>query len=195
MKFNLKSFIMKTVKTFLVVILCLSTINLMAQSNSSRRAGKGAGDGAIIGAVAGALFGGGDFVGDALGGALIGSGVGALSGAIKGGKEDRNQKEQYQALIRQYGEDNIRGYAALLNQDHERAIALFQVAQTSSNNQHRIIALYLRACAEKDRKNKPAMDDLLQKIADQDSDVDDREMALVAVNQILLEIRRDRRMS
>ena len=184
---------MKTIRTILLVIMVLASLKTLGQSHAGQRAGKGAGQGAWIGAVAGAVLGDGDFLGDAVGGALIGSGVGALTGAIKGGKQDRVEKERYQALVARYGEDNLRGYVALLNRDHDKAIALFGVGQTSSNRQHRLVALWLTACAEKDRKNQSNVNKLLDQLVADDDDIDDKEMAMVAVNQLVLEMRQERR--
>lgn len=184
---------MKSFINLFIVLLFIFSTGLQAQSNKAQKAKQGAGNGAIIGAVAGALFGDGDVLGDAVGGALIGTGVGAATGAIQGGKIDRREKEENEALIRAYGEDNLRGYIELLHCNHEKAIALFKVEQVSSNRNHQLIGLWLEASAEKDRKNSKKLDTLLDQMVAQDPDIDDKDMAKAAINQQVLELRGYRR--
>ncbi len=186
---------MKKVKILVVVwICCLSFYSTVyAQSNSGRMAGQGAGDGALIGALAGAIFGDGDFVGNAFDGALVGAGVGALAGALEGGRLDRQQKEEFEALVKAFGEENLKGYIALGQCEYDKAIALFNVSQVSGNGDHKLAGLWLEAVAEKDRKNNEQASALLDELVKADPDIDDQEMAKTALNQYVLDLRADRR--
>lgn len=186
---------MKTKFSILLTLFTFLTFQIsFAQSNSGRMVGKGAGTGALIGAIAGAVFGDPyDVLGSAAEGALIGGGIGAISGAIEGGKMDRQTKEEYEALIREFGEDNLRGYVALMQCDHERSIALFKVGEVSSNLNHGLAGLWLQAIAEKDRRNVNEAEALYARIVDTDRDIDDLQQAGLAVDNYVLILRDDRR--
>ena len=181
--------------TLLVSLFVVSIISqpVFSQSHAGRGAAKGAGTGAMIGALAGVVLGDGDVLGDAIGGAAIGAGAGAIGGAIHGGNRDRREREEMQQLIAEYGEDNLRGYVELVNGNHERAIALFRVEQASSDMNHRLIGLWLEASAEKDRRNSLRTEELCEQLVMNDPDIDDLDMANVAVTQLVLDIRNDRR--
>ena len=186
---------MKTKFSILLTLLACFTFQITsAQSNSGRMAGKGAGTGALIGAIAEAVFGDPyDVLGSAAEGALIGGGIGAISGAVEGGKMDRQAREEYEALVREFGEDNLRGYVALMQCDYERSIALFKVGEVSSNLNHGLAGLWLQAIAEKDRRNVEEAQALYAKIVETDRDIDDLQQAGLAVDNYVLILRDDRR--
>ena len=177
----------------IIIVLQGITISSKAQSYAGQQAGRGAGQGALIGAIAGAVFGGGDFVDDALEGALIGGGVGALSGALEGGRMDRQAKQEFDQLIRQFGEDNLRGYVELMQCNHEKSIALFKVAEVSNISDHKLAGIWLQAIAEKDRKNTDDAKALYSIIIEDDPDIDDEQQASIAIDQYVLTLRDDRR--
>jgi len=184
----------KTKWNSILIILILSlSIHTKAQSNKGKMAGRGAGQGALIGAIAGAVFGGGDFIGDAAEGALIGGGVGALSGALEGGRMDRQEKEELDQLVQEFGEDNLRGYVELMQCNYEKSIALFKVAEVSNTLDHKLAGLWLQAIAEKDRKNREEAKLLYPIIIEADPDIDDEQQASIAIDQYVLVLREDRR--
>ena len=156
-------------------------------------AGKGAGQGALIGAIAGAIFGEGDFIGDLAEGALIGGGVGALSGALEGGRMDRQSKQEFEQLVREFGEDNLRGYVELMQCNHEKSIALFKVAEVSNVSDHVLAGIWLQSIAEKDRKDFDASKLLYPVIIENDPDIDDEQQASIGIDQYVLILREDRR--
>ena len=128
-------------------------------------AASGAGGGAFLGALAGAVFGDGDVLDDALEGAVVGGGVGAIAGALEGGAVDRAQQQQLDALIRAFGEENLRGYVELIQCNHKKAIAYFKVGQVSDIKDHQLTGFWLEAIAEKDNRNttyRGCTTDLLQ---------------------------------
>jgi len=178
---------------FLVIMMLIISIDVNAQSNKGQMAGRGAGQGALIGAIAGAVFGGGDFIGDAAEGALIGGGIGALSGALQGGRMDRQAKEELDELIREFGEDNLRGYIELMNCNYDKSIALFRVGEVSNVSDHRLAGLWLQAVAEKDRRNLDVVKQLYSIIIENDPDIDDEQQASIAIDQYVLVLRDDRR--
>lgn len=183
---------LRLVTVFAVALLVVSpTMN--AQSNASRGAAKGAGEGALIGAIAGAIFGDGDVLGNAAEGAFIGGSVGAISGALAGGSVDRRERAQFEQLIRQFGEDNLRGYVEMMQCNYDKAIALFRVGELASVRDHKLAAIWLQAIAEKDRKNVEKAEEIYKRIIESDPDIDDMEQASLAINQYVLTLREDRR--
>jgi hypothetical protein len=124
---------------------------------------------------------------------LIGGGVGALSGALEGGRMDRQAKQEFDQLIRQFGEDNLRGYVELMQCNHEKSIALFKVAEVSNVSDHKLAGIWLQAIAEKDRKNTEDAKLLYTRIIENDPDIDDDQQASISVDQYVLTLREDRR--
>lgn len=179
--------------SILIILLFIVSIQANAQSNKGKMAGKGAGQGALIGAIAGAVFGGGDFISDVAEGALVGGGIGALSGAIQGGKMDRQTKEELEQLVREFGEENLKGYIELMYCNYEKSIALFKVGEVSSEFDHRLAGLWLQAIAEKDRRNLDAVKQLYPIIIENDPDIDDEQQASIAIDQYVLILRDDRK--
>ena len=184
----------KILTCFFIIFLLFSVhFQSLAQSNAKQEAKKGAGRGALIGAVAAAVFGDGDFVGDVVEGAAIGAGVGAFAGALEGKSMDKQQQKEFDEMVDAFGEDNIRGYVELLQCNHSKAIALFKVEQESGKRDHRLAGIWLEAVAEKDRRNKDRANELLSVIVEKDEDIDDLQMAGIAVDQYVIELRNDRR--
>lgn len=173
--------------------LMVSLPSINAQSNASRGAAKGAGEGALIGAIAGAIFGDGDVLGNAAEGAFIGGSVGAIAGALAGGSVDRRERAQFEQMIRQFGEDNLRGYVEMMQCNYDKAIALFRVGELASVRDHKLAAIWLQAIAEKDRKNVEKAEEVYKRIIEEDPDIDDMEQASLAINQYVLVLREDRR--
>lgn len=162
--------------------------------NGQSRAAKGAGEGALIGAIAGAIFGSDDdILGNAAEGALIGGGVGALTGALSGNSRSRQEQAQFQQLVKQFGEDNLRGYVELMQCNYDKSIALFRVGELASVRDHKLAALWLQAIAEKDRKDVEKAEEIYKRIIESDPDIDDMEQASLAINQYVLTLREDRR--
>ena len=185
---------MNSFKRAVLMLLMLSlSVGVNAQSNKGKMAGQGAGQGALIGAIAGAVFGGGDFIGDAAEGALIGGGIGALSGALQGGRMDRQAKDELDQLVKEFGEDNLRGYIELMQCNYDKSIALFKVAEVSNTKDHKLAGIWLQAVAEKDRKNLDAVKELYSIIIEKDPDIDDEQQASIAIDQYVLILRDDRR--
>ncbi len=177
---------------FTLSIVLMSTC-VFAQSRGGEQAKSGAKQGALLGAVAGAVFGSGDLLGDVVEGAAVGAGVGAFAGFLEGNAMDRHQQKEFEALVRAFGEDNIRGYVELLKCNHPKAIALFKVEQASGNKDHSLTGIWLEGIAEKDRRNKERTDEMLSLIVEKDGDIDDLQMAGIAVDKYVLDLRNDRR--
>ncbi len=185
---------MKTVFTLILFITFMFTSQIgAAQSQSGKMAGKGAGTGALIGAIAGAILGDDDIIGSAAEGALIGGGIGALTGAIEGGKLDRQSKKQFDALIQEFGEENLKGYIELMQCNYEKALALFKVGEVSNIENHQLAGIWLQAIAEKDRKNPDQAKAIYAKIVETDNDIDDMQQAGLAIDNYVLVLREDRR--
>lgn len=178
-----------------IIILLVTIFSLQgsAQSHSSQQAAQGAGNGALIGALAGVVFGDGYVLEDALGGAPIGGGIGAVAGAINGNATDKQIQREVDAMIKKYGENNIRGYVELLECRHDKAIAYFNVEAHSSNHDHSLSSQWLIALAEKDRRNNTGVEKLYDELIRVDADIDDTQQAELAVNQMVLALRQDRK--
>ncbi len=183
----------KRLFTVALVLIMFGTSHLNAQTNSQRMAGKGAGSGLLLGALAGAVLGDGDFLEDAFTGAIIGGGVGTIAGALEGGRLDRMNQQKYNQLVNAFGEDNLRAYIELIKGDHDKAIALSKVAQISANENHKLSGFWIEALAEKDRRNITAANKMYQKLIKKDPDIDDTQQASLAVDQMVLELRSNRR--
>jgi len=181
------------ISIFIVISIAFFSVPLQGQSNAGQQTKKGAGKGALIGAVAAAVFGDGDLIGDVVEGAAIGAGVGAFAGFLDGKSMDKQQQKEFEELVATFGEDNIRGYVELLQCNHSKAIALFRVEQESSNNEHSLTGVWMEGIAEKDRRNKDRISELLNKIVELDHDMDDLQMASIAVDQYVIDLRNDRK--
>lgn len=188
---------MKTVRNIrmaiLVLFISIFTINLQAQNHAGQQAAKGAGNGALIGALAGVVFGDGYVIEDALGGALIGGGIGAFAGALNGNATDKQIQREVDAMVKEYGENNVRGYVELLECRHNKAIAYFSVEEHSSNRNHQLTSLWLKALAEKDRRNVNGVEAMYSDLINQDSDIDDEQQAELMINQLVLSLRQERK--
>ena len=97
--------------------------------------------------------------------------------------------------MRNFGEDNVRGYIELMKCQHDKAIALFNVGKLSNHRDHQLTSIWCQAVAEKDRRNLDAMNQLVPEIISQDSDIDDQQMASIAIDQYVLDLRNDRKAS
>ncbi len=179
--------------TVFVLLISIFTINLQAQNHAGQQAAKGAGNGALIGALAGVVFGDGDVVGDALGGALLGGGIGAFAGAVNGNATDKKIQRVVDELIQNYGENNVRGYVELLECRHDKAIAYFSVEEHSNNREHQLTSLWMKALAEKDRRNISGIEALYSDLIDKDSDIDDIQQVELMINQLVLALRQERK--
>lgn len=178
----------------LMALMLIPVIGFTTMLNGQSRAAKGAGEGALIGAIAGAIFGSDDdILGNAAEGALIGGGVGALTGALSGNSRSRQEQAQFQQLVKQFGEDNLRGYVELMQCNYDKSIALFRVGELASVRDHKLAALWLQAIAEKDRKDVEKAEEIYKRIIESDPDIDDMEQASLAINQYVLTLREDRR--
>ena len=172
--------------------------------------GRGAASGAVVGGFLGLVFGGD--IGDVVEGAAVGAGAGALGGAVSGSmkkKQDEkraqqqqaaiaqqvadDQKRQEQALVSAIGEDNYRGLIALVDCQHERAEALAKAGAASSNPDHKLSSLWLKAIIANDLKQKDRTAELYQQLVSADKDIDTEQQAGIETDKVLMDIRQERR--
>ncbi len=174
-------------------------------------------EGAAVGGFMGLVLG--DDIDDVAAGAVVGAGVGAVSGSMKkkeAEKRAQQQREQEQrriqeqqkqaaetqqaakdqqqeqALIRAVGEDNYRGLLALVDCEHKRAEALANAGGASSNPDHQLAALWLKALIANDLRQKDRTAKLYQKILSADADIDTKQQASLETDKVLMDVRQER---
>jgi hypothetical protein len=77
----------------------------------------------------------------------------------------------------EYGDENVDGLIALLDGNHKRALAFAGVAETSSDEWHRISAVWLEAIIYADMGDDAALDASIDKIIEIDPEIDSRDEA------------------
>ncbi len=182
-------------------------IAVLAAVTACAGAGKGAVQGAAGGAVAGAAGGlisslifGGDPGEGALRGAAVGATVGGVSGAIKGSQEAKAQKQKKYAArerdIEQYrrdiGDDAFNGAVALAECKHEVAIANANIASQSTNSNHALSGLWLKALTYADQGNNAATRAMYPEIIRWDRAVDSEAETEATLQNVLRELKQIR---
>ena len=173
-------------------------------------------EGAVVGGFLGLVLG--DDIDDVAAGAVVGAGVGAASGSKKKKEAEKraqqqraqeqkqlqqqtataqkaasDQQAQEQALIRAVGEDNYRGLLALVDCEHKRAEALAGAGGASSNPDHKLASLWLKALIANDLRQKDRTAKLYQQIVSADADIDTKQQASLETDKVLMDVRQERR--
>jgi hypothetical protein len=97
--------------------------------------------------------------------------------------------EEWVAAI---GPDNVTALDALIDCQHSRARLLAQAAATVDDRDHRLVAHWIEALVELDRRNQAEAERLYQALVPMDDDVDTLQQASLLADQALLEVRRVR---
>ena len=86
------------------------------------------------------------------------------------------------------GEDNVKGFEALVACQHEEAVVLSRTARLSDSRDHRLAGLWLEALVAADAGATPS----LERIIDADMDIQDEDQATEALGQVLAMIDEER---
>lgn len=104
-----------------------------------------------------------------------------------------DQQSQEQALIRAIGEDNYRGLLALVDCEHQRAEALANAGGASSNPDHKLSSLWLKALIANDLRQKDRTAVLYPQLVSADADIDTEQQASLETDKVLMDVRQERR--
>ncbi len=168
-------------------------------------------EGAAVGGFMGLVLG--DDIDDVAAGAVVGAGVGAVSGSMKKKEAEKRAQDQQrlkqqqatkaqqaakdhqqeQALIRAVGGDNYRGLLALVDCEHKRAEALANAGGASSNPDHQLASLWLKALIANDLRQKDRTAKLYQQLVSADADIDTKQQASLETDKVLMDVRQERR--
>lgn len=173
-------------------------------------------EGAAVGGFMGLVLG--DDIDDVAAGVVVGAGVGAVSGSMKKKEAEKraqqqraqeqkqlqqqtataqkaasDQQAQEQALIRAVGEDNYRGLLALVDCEHQRAEALANAGAASSNSNHQLASLWLKALIANDLKQQDRTAVLYPQLVSADADIDTEQQASLETDKVLMDVRQERR--
>ena len=88
--------------------------------------------------------------------------------------KEETLEEQYR---REYGNENIDAIIALLDNDHNRAIALANAGETSKDANFRLSAMYVKAIIAVDMNNQEEADKAYEKLVIFDPEVENVEQA------------------
>lgn len=113
--------------------------------------------------------------------------------AAKAQQAASQQQQQEQALINAIGEDNYRGLVALVDCEHKRAEGLAEAGAASSNSDHRLASLWLKALIANDLKQTERTAELYQQIISADADIDTEQQASIETDKVLMDVREERR--
>lgn len=91
------------------------------------------------------------------------------------------------------GEDNYESYKALRACQHDRAVALANAGATSSDPEHQLTSLWLQALIATDRRDPETAEQYLPQLVEQDGDIDTVQQASLSVDQLVLDLRQERR--
>ena len=169
-----------------------------------------------IGALLGLGLGGG--LSDVIGGAAVGAAGGMIANLaisesekskqrkaqLKHEEQDRQARKRYEEeervaneaiskLIAAVGIDNVEGYKALRNCNHERAYALARAARTSSNLDYRITSYWLEAMTAVDMRDSKTAAEIYDDIVRIDPDIDTVQQASIETDKAVLDLRSERR--
>lgn len=108
-------------------------------------------------------------------------------------KVGKDQRHQEQMLLRAIGEDNYRGLLSLIDCDHKRSEALANVGAASTNPDHKLASLWLKALIANDLRQKDRTKVLYQQIVSADKDIDTEQQASIETDKVLVDIRQERR--
>jgi len=89
-------------------------------------------------------------------------------------KEADSLEEQYRI---EYGDENVDGLIALIDSNHERALAFANVAETSDDANYRWSAVWLKAIIYADQGNREALEKEYERLIVLDPEISDREEA------------------
>ncbi len=89
-------------------------------------------------------------------------------------KEADSLEEQYRI---EYGDENVDGLIALIDGNHERALAFANVAETSADANYRWSAVWLKAIIYADQGNRAALEKEYERLIVLDPEISDREDA------------------
>lgn len=98
-------------------------------------------------------------------------------------------EEEWVAAI---GQDNVTALDALIDCQHDRARLLAQAAATVDDPEFRLVARWIEALVELDRKDQAAATRLYEQLIPLDDDVDTLQQAGLMADQAILEVRRVR---
>ena len=210
-----KSFLFKTLHSFVLALLCMQLSACAGDSYASKGAKQGAAQGAAAGAVGGlisALVFGGDPVDRAARGAVYGGAAGAVAGGISGSRMDKQAQAQTQAqsrtqprtqaqqdaeleaLRKEIGRPAFNGLAALAECRHQDSLAKAQKARKAKNPNHRLAGLWLEVLNYADLRQREQVTGLLPVIVEEDRDIDSEAQAQAATREAaaeLITIRKD----
>ena len=206
-----KSFVFKTLSSFVLVLLCMQLSACAGNSYASKGAKQGAAQGAAAGAVGGlvsALVFGGDPVDRAARGAVYGGAAGAVAGGISGSRMDKQAQAQAQtqprtqaqqdaeleALQKEIGRPAFNGLAALAECRHQDSLAKAKKARKAKDPNHRLAGLWLEVLNYADLRQQEQVTGLLPVIVEEDRDIDSEAQAQAATREAaaeLITIRKD----
>ena len=210
-----KSFVFKTLSSFVLVLLCMQLSACAGDSYASKGAKQGAAQGAAAGAVGGlisALVFGGDPVDRAARGAVYGGAAGAVAGGISGSRMDKQAQAQTQAqsqtqprtqaqqdteleaLRKEIGRPAFKGLAALAECRHQDSLAKAKKARKAKNPNHRLAGLWLEVLNYADLGQQNQVNDLLPVVVEEDWDINSEEQAQAVTREAaaeLITIRKD----
>lgn len=89
-------------------------------------------------------------------------------------KKASSLEEQYRI---EYGDENVDGLMALIDGDHERALAFAEVAETSDDANYRFSAVWLKAVIYADQGDREALEKEYDRLIVLDPEVSNREDA------------------
>ena len=116
----------------------------------------------------------------------------SLIDALEGRELSIDSQIEYDRLISVLGEDNLRGYVALINCDHDRAISLFKVGQLSFHYEQKLAGIWMECIAEQERRNSTKASPLYRVITEMDPSIQSPEMASMAVDRYVLNLKNER---
>lgn len=99
--------------------------------------------------------------------------------------EEKNEELELKLA---YGEENVEGLKALLDKNYDRAIALANVGETATKEDHRISAIYLKAMIAADQQDENTEEVQLQRMVDVDSEIEDIDQARLIIKELMNEV-------
>ncbi|MDX1335904.1 MAG: hypothetical protein R3312_08975 [Gammaproteobacteria bacterium] len=159
----------------LLIVLSAQFTGCASDSYTAKGAGQGATAGAVSGAVGGivsALVFGGDPAEAAARGAVWGGAAGATAGAMAGSQVDRQvneqQQSQLQALRQRIGDETFKGLEALADCNHEASLQQAKKAQSSSNPNYALAALWLEVLTHADMRDEAKARSMYPELVEKD---------------------------
>lgn len=99
------------------------------------------------------------------------------------------EAQNEEAKLKQaYGDENIEGIKALIEKNHERALALANVGETSHIEDHKISAIYLKAMIANDQNNLEQETIQYKRMVEAISEIKDEEDAKKEIASLMIEL-------